>query len=117
LAALFFWAQRRYWRGHVLFLHQGGNLWIDRGGRVRNRATFSRLGRAGRVVAADVADGDDLAVAGQWFILPSLPMFLVIPWLIRSGVGFWLAMGVSVAITLALYAGFFWLAPRVGIAL
>ena len=31
-----------------------------------------------------------------WFILPSLPLFLVLPWLLRSGVAFWLAMALSV---------------------
>jgi hypothetical protein len=59
------------------------------------------------------------ALAGStfWFILPSLPMFLVLPALIRSGMAFWLALGVSVAGTLLLYALFFWAAPRIGIRL
>ena len=59
------------------------------------------------------------ALAGStfWFILPSLPMFLVLPALIRSGIAFWLALGVSVAGTLLLYALFFWAAPRIGIRL
>jgi hypothetical protein len=52
-----------------------------------------------------------------WFILPSLPMFLVLPWLLRSGTAFWLAMAISVAGTLLLYAVWFWAAPRVGIKL
>ena len=67
--------------------------------------------------SGDVGKLASLSTGAMWFILPSLPMFLIIPWLIRSGAGFWLAMGVSVAITLALYAGFFWLAPKIGIAL
>jgi hypothetical protein len=58
-----------------------------------------------------------LASGAMWFILPSLPLFLIILWLIRSGWGFWASLGAGVAITLALYAAFFWLAPRVGIAL
>jgi hypothetical protein len=59
------------------------------------------------------------ALAGStfWFVLPSLPMFLVLPALIRSGMAFWLALGVSVAGTLLLYALFFWAAPRIGIRL
>jgi len=52
-----------------------------------------------------------------WFILPSLPLFLVMPWLLRSGVAFWLAMAISVAGTLAIYALWFWAAPRIGIKL
>jgi len=67
--------------------------------------------------SGDAAKVADLSSGAMWFILPSLPLFLIIPWLIRSGMGFWAALGIGVAITLALYAGFFWLAPRVGIAL
>jgi hypothetical protein len=52
-----------------------------------------------------------------WFILPSLPMFLVLPALLRSGMGFWGALALNVAGTLILYAAWFWAAPRVGIKL
>jgi len=66
--------------------------------------------------------GDALKVAALsqstfWFVVPSLPLFLIIPALIRGGIGFWAAIGISCAITLALYAAFFWIAPRLGIAL
>ena len=59
------------------------------------------------------------ALAGStfWFVLPSLPMFLVLPALLRSGMAFWLALALSVAGTLALYALWFWGAPRLGIKL
>ena len=56
-----------------------------------------------------------LATGAFWFILPSLPMFLLLPALLRGGIGFWLALGLSVALTAMLYAGFFWLAPRFGL--
>lgn len=56
-----------------------------------------------------------LATGAFWFILPSLPLFLLLPALLRSGLGFWLALGLGIAITLALYAGFFALAPRLGL--
>ena len=65
----------------------------------------------------DVGQVASLSAGTMWFILPSLPLFLIIPWLIRSGLGFWAAFGIGIAITLALYAAFFWFAPRVGIAL
>lgn len=52
-----------------------------------------------------------------WFILPSLPMFLLLPWLLRSGMAFWVAMALSIAGTLILYAAWFWAAPRIGIKL
>jgi hypothetical protein len=58
-----------------------------------------------------------LAGSTFWFILPSLPLFIALPWLLRSGLGFWVAMGIAVAGTLALYALMFWAAPRLGIKL
>ena len=44
-------------------------------------------------------------------------MFLVIPWMIRSGWSFAATMAVAIGLTLLLYAAMNWLAPRVGIAL
>jgi hypothetical protein len=67
--------------------------------------------------SGDPAKIVSLSAGTMWFILPSLPLFLIIPWLIRSGTGFWAAIGIACAVTIALYAGFFWLAPRIGIAL
>ena len=52
-----------------------------------------------------------------WFILPSLPMFFIIPAMLRSGVGFWATMTASVVATLALYAFMFWAGPKVGLKL
>jgi hypothetical protein len=51
------------------------------------------------------------------YILPSLPLFLVLPALLRSGVAFWGAFLLAVAMTLALYAVTFWAAPRLGVRL
>ena len=58
-----------------------------------------------------------LSLAAFWFFLPSVPMFLIIPELLRSGVGFAATMLVACATTILLYAGMNWLAPRMGIAL
>ena len=52
-----------------------------------------------------------------WFVLPSLPMFLLIPWLLRSGVSFWLALTLGCAVTIALYLAMTALGPRIGIRL
>lgn len=68
----------------------------------------------------DTGDSERVAQLAQsafWFFLPSMPMFLVLPLLLRSGVGFWIAFAASVALTAALYSAMFWLAPRVGIRL
>ncbi len=50
-----------------------------------------------------------------WFIIPSLPLFVVLPALLRSGLAFWAAMGIVIAGTLALYALMFWAGPRLGL--
>ena len=68
----------------------------------------------------DTGDSHQVAALSAsifWFILPSLPLFLVIPAMIRAGAGFWPTMGAGVALTLALYAAMFWMAPRLGIPL
>ena len=52
-----------------------------------------------------------------WFVLPSLPMFLVIPWLLRSGVGFWTSLAIGCALTVALYLAMTWVGPRFGLRL
>ena len=38
-----------------------------------------------------------------FFVLPTLPMFLAVPWLLRGGWSFWPALGAGVALTVALY--------------
>ena len=38
-----------------------------------------------------------------WFVLPSLPMFLILPAMLRHGVGFYLALTINCAITALLY--------------
>ena len=57
----------------------------------------------------------DQAVSTFWFVLPSLPLFLMIPVMIRAGWGFWPAILVSCVVTMALYAAMFALSARLGI--
>lgn len=52
-----------------------------------------------------------------WFVLPSLPMFLLIPAMLRQGVGFWTALAIGCALTILLYLGMTWLGPRIGLRL
>ena len=52
-----------------------------------------------------------------WFVLPSLPMFIAFPALLRNGVGFWLALILSCILTMALYSITIWILPKVGITL
>lgn len=57
------------------------------------------------------------AEATFWYVLPSLPMFLVFPALLRHGVGFWPALGLGCALTVLLYLLTVWVAARFGVAL
>ena len=38
-----------------------------------------------------------------WYVLPSLPMFLILPWLMRSGWSYWPALGLCIVGTSLLY--------------
>jgi hypothetical protein len=69
-----------------------------------------------------VDSGDSAKVAGLaastfWFFLPSMPMFVIIPLMLRSGWGFAVTMTVAIVVTVALYALMFWAAPRLGVKL
>ncbi|MFK3890638.1 DUF3147 family protein [Sphingomonas sp. NPDC079357] len=65
----------------------------------------------------DAANMAAHAGATFWYVLPSLPMFLLIPALLRHGVGFWPALAAGCALTIALYMAMTWLAPRFGLPL
>jgi hypothetical protein len=52
-----------------------------------------------------------------WFVLPSLPMFLLIPYTLRHGWPFWLSLAVGCALTLALYVAMTLVGPRLGLRL
>jgi hypothetical protein len=46
-----------------------------------------------------------------------MPMFLVLPWLLRSGWGFWPSLVAGSALTVLLYLLLLWLAPRFNLPL
>ncbi|MEJ6789719.1 DUF3147 family protein [Brevundimonas sp. BR2-1] len=59
----------------------------------------------------------DHAQATFWYVIPSLPMFLVIPMLLRRGVGFWPALLAGCALTVVLYGVTVAVAARAGVRL
>jgi len=68
----------------------------------------------------DTGDTERLAAhagATFWFVLPSLPMFLAIPALLRRGVTFWAALGAGCVMTIGLYLAMTWAGPRLGLKL
>ncbi len=65
----------------------------------------------------DVGRIAEQAGATFWFVLPSLPMFLLIPLLLRRGVGFWPALLAGCVLTMGLYLAMSRLGPRFGLKL
>ncbi|MFM2355335.1 MAG: hypothetical protein RLZZ528_1071 [Pseudomonadota bacterium] len=52
-----------------------------------------------------------------WYVLPSLPMFLLIPVMLRSGTGFWVSLLAGCALTVVLYLAMTTYGPRFGLKL
>lgn len=67
--------------------------------------------------SGDTARIAALAQSTFWFVLPTLPMFLVLPALLRGGMGFWPALGLSCLLTVSLYAVMVWALGRFGVTL
>lgn len=68
----------------------------------------------------DTSDPQRMAAhagATFWYVLPSLPMFLLIPLLLKRGVAFYPALAAGCALTVALYLAMVWIAPKAGLTL
>lgn len=66
--------------------------------------------------------GDTARIASHveatfWYVIPSLPMFLLMPALLRQGVSFWFSLGAGVVLTIALYALTVMIAAKFGVKL
>ena len=57
------------------------------------------------------------AYATFWFVLPSLPMFLLIPWLLSRGTSFWASLAAGCVLTVGLYLAMVWILGRVAVKL
>ena len=65
-------------------------------------------------------DAENMAHHAQatfWYVLPSLPMFLLIPVLLRHGVGFWVSLAAGCVLTILLYLAVVAIAARFGVTL
>jgi len=65
-------------------------------------------------------EAENMAVHAEatfWYVLPSLPMFLLIPALLRNGANFWLALAAGCVLTVALYLLMMHFGPRLGLRL
>jgi hypothetical protein len=68
----------------------------------------------------DTGDAERIASQAEatfWYVIPSLPMFLVLPAMLRAGVGFWISMGVGCVLTIVLYFATAWGLQKFGINL
>ena len=59
----------------------------------------------------------DYVGSAFWYFLPSMPMFLIIPALLRHGVNFWVSLGVGCVVTILLYLITISIAARFGVRL
>jgi hypothetical protein len=68
----------------------------------------------------DTGDPERVAahlVATAWYVLPTLPMFIVMPMMLRAGIAFWTSLAVSCVMTGALYLATVVMASKAGIDL
>jgi hypothetical protein len=65
----------------------------------------------------DVARIADHAEATFWYVIPSLPMFLAFPAMLRAAVPFWGALAAACALTVVLYGVTVIVAARFGVRL
>ena len=68
----------------------------------------------------DTHDPERMAAHVQatfWFVLPSLPMFLLIPQMLRQGAPFATALAAGCALTIVLYLLMIGIGPRFGLKL
>ena len=67
------------------------------------------------VDARDTAKIAELSISTFWLVLPTLPMFLVLPFLLKTGWPFYPALAAAVGVTTACYAAAVPLLARFGI--
>ena len=63
----------------------------------------------------DAATMADHVESTFWFVLPSLPMLLVIPAMLRRGAAFWPSLAIGCVLTVGLYSLMAWLGPKLGL--
>jgi hypothetical protein len=68
----------------------------------------------------DTGDSERIAShmeATFWYVMPSLPMFLLVPAMLHGGFGFWPALLTGCLLTFVLYLLTVWVAARFGVQL
>lgn len=68
----------------------------------------------------DTGDNTRIAALAQstfWYVLPTLPLFLLLPLLLRAGINFWPSLAAACALTIVLYLITVWALAKFGIVL
>jgi hypothetical protein len=81
-----------------------GRRWPGIGGIIASIPLVSTLGMIW--LWHDTQDRElvaSYATAAFWYFLPTIPMFLLIPALLRNGTGFWPSLAAGLALTVTLY--------------
>ncbi|HTL70724.1 MAG TPA: DUF3147 family protein [Candidatus Eisenbacteria bacterium] len=52
-----------------------------------------------------------------WYVIPTLPMFLVMPWLMAKGVNFWVSLAICALVTIVCFVVTATVARRFGVHL
>jgi hypothetical protein len=68
----------------------------------------------------ETGDGQRVASLSQgifWLVIPSLPLFLVLPALLRAEMNFWASLGIASALTIAAYFLMIFVLGRFGVRL
>ena len=56
-----------------------------------------------QIETRDAAKVAEYAKYTFWYVLPTLPMFLLIPWLLARGTGCWVSMGAGALLTVGCF--------------
>jgi hypothetical protein len=70
-----------------------------------------------QVETKDAAKIATHAEATFWYVLPSMPMFLILPAMLRGGLNFWVALAACCGITALLYLLTIQIATRFGVSM
>ncbi len=68
----------------------------------------------------DTTDVERIAAHAQstfWYVLPTLPMFLVMPAMLRHGINFWTTLAACCVLTFLLYLAMIWALGKFGVSL
>ncbi len=52
-----------------------------------------------------------------WYVLPTLPVFLLMPWMLNRGIHFWVSLGASILLAIICFAITACMMKRLGVSL